>query len=276
MIPLGIFPLVKTPVQAGGLQPFAVPPPMLPFELLNSQNARNQAIPISEFNPLTQVIPYQLGQYGLVEVINFSPFVINVALGGGNGSINQEQYSKCIYRAQQGAMGQLTLTVTPLQCSMNFNSSAILGLEPVVIVNTYQDGEIEPYPPFSLNIPPAFTCPQFASFADVQNTTVTVDGSAGGSYTPPVSDHWLLGFDYSQGAGSAVSSGDLTIQNLAETMGSTNGKLLFRLRAETSGPPTLLQVRFPGPLPNNPGFPIQFVCPNLTGVTANLNVYYLR
>lgn len=286
MIPLGIFPLVSVPVQSGGVPPFMIPSPQLPFEYIAGLlNARNLPLPISEFHVTQPTVPFTLGENGIVEVINYSPFVLNVNVIGGNVSVNQEPYSKCAYRAQNAAMGQLSLTLSALQCLLNFNSSAALGLTPIAIVNTYQDGEIDLYAPVALSIPPFQTCPQYASFqGNTGPTTITVDASAGGSYTPPVSDHWILGFDLTFESSSAATSGTMTIQNLAESLsnaagGSVASSLQYRLRTAPNTANLFsasLIVRFPGAIGNAPGFPIQFLMPALSNYTFDLNVYYLR
>lgn len=276
MISLGTFPLITNPNQTlgGGVGtypdfqpiPLAVEAPILP-------NFPNQAPQL--LNAPAIVTSYSIGRNGYIEVINYSPFLINVNLGGGNGSAFQEPYSKVLYLSQRMSMGQLALTVTPIRSLMTHNQAAQLVATPWLILNTYEANEVEPYAPIALTPPPLQQpCSLFFFGAFPSAGTLTLPG--GGTYNPAVSDTFLLGFDLTLGTASAAAEADMTINNLIQQNSNSFGPLKYRLKVNTSTPAPPLNVRFPGPIPNTPGQAINFSVPTLSNGTIDLIAYFLQ
>lgn len=273
---LGFFSLIVAPNQTGpfgvGTYPF-VQPLALAVEAPPNPSFPNQ--PPALLNAPAIVQPYSIGQNGYVEVINYSPFLVNINLGGGNGSADQEPYSKVLYLSQKQAMGQLALTVTPLRSLLTYNQASLLVASPYLILNTYQADEIQPYAPIALTPPPLQPpCPLFFFGAFNAAGTLTLPG--GGTYVPGVSDTFLLGFDLTLGTATAAAEADMVINNLLQQNSNSFGPLKYRLKVNSTTPAPPLSIRFPGPIPNIPGSPITFSMPLLSNGTTDLIAYFLQ
>lgn len=273
---LGSFPLIATPNQTGpfgvGTYPWTIP---LSLAVEAPPNPSFPNLLPNLLNAPAIVQPYTIGQNGYVEVINYSPFLINVNLGGGNGTADQEPYSKVLYLSQKQSMGQLALTITPLRSLLTYNQASLLVASPYLILNTYQSDETQPYAPIALTPPPLQPpCPLF--FFGAFNAAATMTLPGGGTYIPGVSDTFLLGFDLTLGTASAAAEADMVINNVSIQNSNSFGPLKYRLKVNSSTPAPPLSIRFPGPLGNTPGSPITFSLPLLSNGTIDLIAYFLQ
>jgi hypothetical protein len=239
-----------------------------------------------QFGPASRDIPVIVGRFGYVEVINTSFYNIFVTLQS-MGTVYQEARSKVLYRLVQESQGTQMVTILArpnanspesarqirLPVSLQNGETGLLG----IFINTYEEGEIEPYPPQAL-----------AGAAAPSSYFASADGTAGFSLVLPNTSTFfgvaaplgtcdLLGFDCTLSFPSTSASGALVISNLNnQPDGSTIlsyqiGQFTASINQENVAP---LLVRYPTPLPNFLGSQITFTVPNISSAHIYLNAYY--
>ena len=234
--------------------------------------------PNGVYVPLKPITPTVLLRAGLLEIINKTPYDIAINLAPG-GTLVQEANSKCIYRLVQSGQG-LTITLQPSNTTSNNGLTNILVTPPnnVIIINNYEPGEIDWYPPVSLN-PEIPALQQQFGFLNYQ-CQGKIDLNSG-SFTVPASgtsyQTFLLGFDLTVGFASAVAGHQLNIVGIISNyfQGAGNNALQYQIVASTNVG-YVLNERFPVPLLINgtTGATFSFSSP-FTGIGTALNVYWL-
>lgn len=232
-------------------------------------------------------IPLQLSAGALFEVLNWSNFFVKISLQA-RGSVIQDPLSKICYRAVQGAFGTQMLSiridnifatqfapVAPLlQPLQEQHNSPNVGS--TLWVNTYEEGEIDWYPPTALQQQQPSGTTNFCRGSGAAGFTVSVPttGTRYQGIARPVS--YITGFDLTSQQGASAAGGQiLTIQNLlAQDDGST--QIRYHGDVSTTDGIEPLIVRFPAPLINDPSSntQVQFVVANTGGAFFNLTVYY--
>lgn len=243
---------------------------------LNPYQQNSPASAVGKFD-----IPIVIGTNGYVEVVNLTNFNCQVTFQS-RGTAFQEARSKVLYKMTQAQQGIQMLTLqTPqyqlpnppryVRLSVAYQNGET-GFLPVW-VNTYEEGEIEPYAPVSLANPPAQSS-FFASKEVHAGGTLVLPNTFTFYGTVPSNEGTcdLLGFDYTSNGSASTSSGNLTITNLNnQPDGSTSIQYHILLTASTG---FVLSIRYPTPIPNFAGTQITFTAPNIGASGADLIAYY--
>lgn len=228
-------------------------------------------------SPPTQ-ITVNVGKNGFVEILNYTGFLFQVGIGTF-GTCWHDAYGRAIYPIQN-AMGPQTISigiaVSPDidscfgQPNLLFQEASGFGdIIGRYYINVYQEGEAQWYPPYSMTNP----VPQMLS-GYATKTAVGASLSLSLPIQAPVGGLgrcYLTGFDFTCGINTTPTSATLTLTNvIAQESGSSS--LAWRFTTGANGLP-LQQVRFPAPIPNDPGNQPTYSIGSL-GATAILNAYY--
>lgn len=244
-----------------------------PFNFLQSQGAENHL-----------QIPVQLSQNGLIEVINLSHFALNLNLQA-KGQVVQEPRSKVIYKGVAAITGtqMIDISIPLLYTSANGVGNTLynVGLaknnpSSVVFVNSYEEGEIEWYPPVSLGTSVLQSISNFmSSGATTSAITLTLPNTANlwVSTNPIFAACYLTGFDLSLDNNPTSTAGTMTITGLRQQQDGSN-TLFYRLRTTTAAQIQVITVRYPDPIPNQYGQNIVLNVPALGGASMTLNAFY--
>jgi hypothetical protein len=232
-----------------------------------------------------QTIPVLVGKNGFIEVINLTGFLLRVGFQS-MGTILQEGRSKVIYKIVQDIQGtQMVTLIAPPKAfpalvpggtgffSIPLSNQAATGPNPPgVYLNSYEEGEIEWYPPVALGA--ADTQGSYfmqASAVSVALSMLLPNTSTVYGVAPADGICYLLGFDLSSGTPAAGNTQDLTISNLFQQPDGSSS-LLYRYAFQTTAG-IIDRVRFPTPIPNNFGTQITFAMPSAS-TTVRVNAYY--
>lgn len=223
-------------------------------------------------------IPVLSSTEGLIEIINYSIYPVRVDFQS-QGSVTQEDRSKCIYHLVSGAFGPQTIQISPFNQFIDPESGSLAlptgplftaqGINSnVIIINVYQIGEIEWYPPLSLG--------QALLQGQTSIQTTGVAGTGALVLTLPTATAlygkrlcWLTGIDYTYSGASTAQTG-----TLVASLGGI-GKLNWFVEATTTQTSQLYQLRPPAPAPNDTINPWVITSPALASlVFACMNAYF--
>ena len=232
--------------------------------------------PNSVYVPQQPIIVQMVNRQGYIEIINKSPYDLSMNFVPG-GNVVQEASSKCIYSVPDGGQGLTIVPQAPLTNSSN-NLTNILVTPPnnYIIVNAYNDGEIQWYAPISLtpaipSIQQQFGFLNYQTFStdNLQNgTAVTTAASGAGAQI------FLLGFDLCAAPNATVSNRHLTISGIITNFfQSTNNTLVYEVY-ENATTASAIPEKFPCPiLVGTSGASFQ-----MSGVSSgniSLNIYWI-
>jgi len=210
----------------------------------------------------------QVGRNGLIEFINLSSFDLQVDLP--MGSITIEQRSKSIWRLPEAYQGQVPLTVTPVLVYVlqpitgaQFFANPVAGIASVLWINTYEEGEIEWYPPASLGS--AGPGQSFFLSTNTNPPAITI----GPFVAYPLSGIYLWGLDVTGNQPTANSAGVISIAGLV------SGTWQIELSQVTGVVMQPLLVRWSPPMASTLGGTITLTCSApMTGANLRTTLYY--
>lgn len=213
---------------------------------------------------------------GFVEIINKSPYDLALTLSPG-GSLVQDSGSKCIYRLTQGGQGLSLTAQPPNNTSGNFLTNVLLTPpNNTIIVNNYEEDEIEWYPPVSLNttVPPLQQQFGYLNYQFLSNSNVTNASPLTTAASNAAQQIFLLGFDATLNPNSTAGTHALTISGLISNFfQGSNNTLTYQMFDNTTTASALI-VKFPCPiLVGNSGATFT---PSVTFPTPlSINVYWI-
>lgn len=227
-------------------------------------------------------VPILVGKNGYVEVINLSDYIIQLAFQS-KGSAIQESNSKVLYKITADIQGtQMIQLSAPPFFNNQFRSpqppetqSASGQVHNLIWFNVYEEGEIEPYSPVSLQPYNPLRTAVLTATASSAPITLTVPTTIS-QFGAPVSICYVTGFDLTASAPAANTITSLVISGIqAYDGGSTSLNYTIAQLVNVIFPPII--IRFPAPIvatiSGSVSSPIVFTLGNMQ-TQVSLNVYY--
>lgn len=231
-------------------------------------------------------VPILIGKNGFVEVINLSDYIIQLGFQS-KGNVIQESNSKVLYKIVADIQGtqMIQLSAPPYffnQLGSSFNStqppstqSASGQVHNLVWFNTYEEGEIEPYSPVSLQSYSPKRVAVKTATANAAPITLTIP-STRDAFGSQMSICYVTGFDLT-GSGPTVNTGTTLVISGIQSFDSGDTTLNYTIAQFTGTIFPPLFVRFPEPLVStisgSSSFPIVFTLGQMN-TQVSLNVYY--
>jgi hypothetical protein len=191
-----------------------------------------------------------VSRQGWIEIINKTPYELALNFVPG-GTLVQENSSKCIYHIPNGGQG-LTITPQPSNSTSNTILTNILVTAPndYVIVNTYNEDEIQWYAPVSLTpaipqIQQQFGFLNYQTFSSSNVTNASPLVTAGSTLSQQI---FLLGFDCTVAPNATASNHLLTISNIVTNfLQNSNNTLTYQIWNNTTAG-IVMNEKFPVPI----------------------------
>lgn len=226
-------------------------------------------------------VPVNVGPGSYVELINLSAYDLHIRIDRGDFTMPARK--QWLIPMSESAYGQQQMNITPINQYVPVNpdannvfaqiNTAVNTLQPILWVNVYQQGEIEPYPPIDLG--QAVGWPQgplqlaSAQAATGNPLTLTVPPNVS---LPSYQNVYIFGFDLTATQPTAAfQTPNIQIANLFG--GTANYALGAQGATAANGQIPGLFPRFNPPIWGKNGQSVVFSLPSLNSA-IDLNVWY--